>query len=125
MRVCPASTRSGVDNVCRWWFIEDFSNSLESSNVGEVSPFGDSCGNYTLCSANPLDNDFTDSLSNKDVYQAMCLDCAEGYESAGTIPGSVGECAGGTFQRYVQAPTSGANERRQRAARTSEANKRG
>ncbi|GMI53945.1 hypothetical protein TeGR_g13213, partial [Tetraparma gracilis] len=100
MRVCPASTRSGVDNVCRWWFIEDFSNSLESSNVGEVSPFGDSCGNYTLCSANPLDNDFTDSLSNKDVYQAMCLDCAEGYESAGTIPGSVGECAGGTFQRY-------------------------
>mmetsp|Transcript_14065 Transcript_14065/g.25735 ORF Transcript_14065/g.25735 Transcript_14065/m.25735 type:complete len:1736 (+) Transcript_14065:159-5366(+) len=100
------------ESICRWYFIDDFtgqdfSTSIEGSgaNEGEASPFvegvADSCGNYTLCKADPNDDD-------EDHYLIACQDCAEGYISAGThtFGSNQGACSGKTVQRYCYKPTT-------------------
>jgi len=107
MQTCPRSTRAGIENVCKWFFFDEFagSNSLLSENEGAVSPFGNGCANYTLCSADPSGSDNPlDPRHNKVVYHAMCSDCEDGYESAGSVTGTFGECNGGSFQKYCYKP---------------------
>jgi hypothetical protein len=43
------------------------------------NPFGASCESFTLCEANPAEDD------DKDIYKMMCNRCSPGYISAGRL----------------------------------------
>ena len=100
MRSCPVSDL--VENVCKWFFADEWTNSLEIPNEEEPSPFGTSCANYTICSFSVVDNSAFDGVLNTDTYMVMCDDCATdlGYVGVGTIDGTIGECAGKQYQRF-------------------------
>jgi len=100
MRSCPENDL--VQNVCKWYYVDGWTNSLGVPNEGDASPFGGSCANYTICSYDVTDNSVTDGVLNIDSYTVMCQDCATdlGFVGVGTIEGQIGDCAGKQFQQY-------------------------
>jgi len=97
---CPPSEE--VMNVCKWFYVDDWTNSLGLPNENDPSPFGVSCANYTICSFDVVESEATDEVINLDTYVVMCEDCATdlGFMGIGTIEGTIGNCAGKQFQKF-------------------------
>mmetsp|Transcript_6341 Transcript_6341/g.12519 ORF Transcript_6341/g.12519 Transcript_6341/m.12519 type:complete len:2301 (-) Transcript_6341:30-6932(-) len=90
---CPQSTHPTKRSDCSWFFIDKWEDNIgeeeraknrldnpnqASHNEGTENPFGYSCESFSLCEADPTDED-------KDIYKMMCDKCSPGYMSAGRL----------------------------------------